>query len=517
MSSFDQSRGFTVPSGFTRQESWNASEGWATSPPHPPPPLPTSSSLSSTNGFQQFASAAAHDLGNPISHQHQQRELDYSVIDQGDDFVRSGGFNEDLLRETSKDWQLPVQEKVNVHLSPQLEGSLLQKHHVWVVSSNSGKTSTERRYSDFVWLLDCLSRRYPFRLLPTLPPKAVQYQGHFIGQDEGFLERRKRGLERFMNSLVNHPVLSKDAILNKFLNEPNDLTSYRKNPSNVSLVEESSTLTLSSSQLASLPPSLESRFQSLRSHLQLQIEIWTKLSITVDRLAHRRLNQSDEWEKLASGLENAVKIEQEADHPSHSNGNGNGTGENGRSEGVVGEGLGWRPREMKTLEKELGILSKGVREVAKEDDESAKRLLEGFVEDVKRHRELYLNLRDLFHRQVNLGIDQLDKLEKRLSSNISKLELLQSTTPPPPTYALDFEKLSTSIQTDKRLIESVKRRREFIRWCVWQEVNWVFRCTSLLRRNMKSFVESEKRFGNGFAQVWSKLQDIGLGDESAEL
>lgn len=39
---------------------------------------------------------------------------------------------------------------------------------------------------------------------------------------------------------------------------------------------------------------------------------------------------------------------------------------------------------MKTLEKELGILSKGAREIAKEDDESAKRLLEGFVEDVKR-------------------------------------------------------------------------------------------------------------------------------------
>lgn len=40
---------------------------------------------------------------------------------------------------------------------------------------------------------------------------------------------------------------------------------------------------------------------------------------------------------------------------------------------------------------------------------------------------------------------------------------------------------------------------------------------SLLRRNIKSFVESEKRFGMGFAQIWSKLQDIGLGDESAEL
>jgi hypothetical protein len=140
MSSFDQSRGFTVPSGFTRQESWNASDGWGGSPSSVPPsapphpPLATSSSLSSTNGFQQCASTAAHDLGNPTT---QRRELDYSVIDEGD-LVRSGGFNEDLLRETAKDWRLPEQEKVSVHLSPQLEGSILQKHHVWVVTSNQG-------------------------------------------------------------------------------------------------------------------------------------------------------------------------------------------------------------------------------------------------------------------------------------------------------------------------------------------------------------------------------------------
>lgn len=83
------------------------------------------------------------------------------------------------------------------------------------------KSSTERRYSDFVWLLDCLQKRYPFRLLPSLPPKSIQYQGHFIGQDEGFLDRRKKGLERCLNVLINHPVIKLDGILASFLNEPN--------------------------------------------------------------------------------------------------------------------------------------------------------------------------------------------------------------------------------------------------------------------------------------------------------
>ncbi|GAA5909931.1 uncharacterized protein JCM6883_003142 [Sporobolomyces salmoneus] len=505
MSSFDQSRGFTIPSSFTRQESWNASDGWnsvgtPSAPPSNAPPL--ASSISSSNGFRNYMPPPATNG----------REMDYSVIDS-EQLVRSGGFNEahngDLLDETtSREWELPPQEKCSVHLSPQLEGTILQKHHIWILTSNQAKSSVERRYSDFVWLLDCLLKRYPFRLLPTLPPKSIQYQGHFIGQDEGFLERRKRGLERFVNSLTNHPVVRKDAILQKFLNEPTDLTSYRKNPSNYSLLEESTTLTLSSSQLSSLPRNLEAKLQSVRAHLPLQIETWTKLSQIVDRLAHRRLNQSVEWDKFAKGLEVAVEIEQGT---SEAKVNGILPREEG---GEQGEGLEWRPREMKKLEKELGILSKSVKEISNEEEESAKRLLEGFVEDVKRHRELYLNLRDLFHRQSTLGIDHLDKLEKRLSSNVSKLELLQSTTPSPPSYALDFDKLSTAVEQDKRSIEQTQRRREFIKWCVWKELNWVFRSTSLLRRNMKSFVGSEKRFGMGLERVWKQLEDGGLGDES---
>lgn len=412
------------------------------------------------------------------------REMDYSVIDEGEGGARNEGFIQQDV--DTKDWNMPEQGKVSVHLNPNLEGSLLQKHHVWIVVSNNAKSSTERRYSDFVWLLDCLQKRYPFRLLPSLPPKSIQYQGHFIGQDEGFLDRRKKGLERCLNVLINHPVIKLDGILASFLNEPNDLSATRKQ-SNLSLAEESTTFTLSSSQLASLPPDLEARLTTLRQRLPIQIETWTKLSITADRLAHRRLNQSQEWSKFSEGLEGAVKLEE--------------------------EGMEWRPREMRKTEREIRDLGKTSKEVAGREEESAKRALEGWVEDVKRHRELYTNLRDLFHRQQTLGIDQLDKLLKRLSSNTSKLELLQSTTPPPPSYALDYEKLSTSIETDKRLIEGLKRRREFIKWCVWQELQWFFRSTSLLRENMKGFARSERGFARSLESVWSALEE-GLGDDA---
>lgn len=56
---------------------------------------------------------------------------------------------------------------------------------------------------------------------------------------------------------------------------------------------------------------------------------------------------------------------------------------NGDSERQGGD-LGWRPREMKVLERELGELGKSARKVGEEEEESSKRLLDGWVEDVKR-------------------------------------------------------------------------------------------------------------------------------------
>jgi sorting nexin-8 len=56
------------------------------------------------------------------------------------------------------------------------------QHRNYEVASSRRTTKVIRRYSDFVWLLDCLHKRYPFRQLPLLPPKRVgsKYPPHSI-------------------------------------------------------------------------------------------------------------------------------------------------------------------------------------------------------------------------------------------------------------------------------------------------------------------------------------------------
>ena len=65
-------------------------------------------------------------------------------------------------------------ESVTVTSLPEKEGMFLFQHRNYEVKTLRKGSSVVRRYSDFVWLLDCLQKRYPFRRLPLLPPKRVQ-------------------------------------------------------------------------------------------------------------------------------------------------------------------------------------------------------------------------------------------------------------------------------------------------------------------------------------------------------
>jgi sorting nexin-8 len=66
-----------------------------------------------------------------------------------------------------------VEEHILVTLMPEKEGMFFFQHHNYEVTSSRRGSKVVRRYSDFVWLLDCLHKRYPFRVLPLLPPKRV--------------------------------------------------------------------------------------------------------------------------------------------------------------------------------------------------------------------------------------------------------------------------------------------------------------------------------------------------------
>lgn len=113
-----------------------------------------------------------------------------------------------------------AEESVTVNILTEKEGMFLFQHRNYEVASVRRNSKVIRRYSDFVWLLDCLHKRYPFRQLPLLPPKRVAINGNHLAADTTFLEKRRRGLARFANALVRHPVLRDEQLVVMFLTVP---------------------------------------------------------------------------------------------------------------------------------------------------------------------------------------------------------------------------------------------------------------------------------------------------------
>lgn len=110
---------------------------------------------------------------------------------------------------------------IQVKEIPQKEG-LLFKHTNYHVFKDDVKVV--RRYSDFAWLVEFLLKKYTFRMIPQLPPKKFATSTN----DALFLQRRRRGLQRFLVQLCKHTVLSKENVVQMFFTVPDDFSNWKK-------------------------------------------------------------------------------------------------------------------------------------------------------------------------------------------------------------------------------------------------------------------------------------------------
>lgn len=114
-------------------------------------------------------------------------------------------------------------DTVEVQLVPEKKGLFL-KYSEYLVTSKRFSTQVTRRYNDFVALQELLINRFPYRLVPSLPPKKI------IMNDSQFLKERTYGLKRWLTLVCRHPVMCHDSILTFFLtDEGSDLQTRIRN------------------------------------------------------------------------------------------------------------------------------------------------------------------------------------------------------------------------------------------------------------------------------------------------
>jgi hypothetical protein len=120
--------------------------------------------------------------------------------------------------------------------------------------------------------------------------------------DANFLEKRRKGLSRFINAIIRHPVLRQDDIVSRFLTEPSELSAWRKqNPPN--LDEEFKRKQFPIRELDDMTPlNLEDQLQKARKRVIAGINHYVNLCIIMERMIRRMHGQASDFSRYSIAL-----------------------------------------------------------------------------------------------------------------------------------------------------------------------------------------------------------------------
>ncbi|RFU79405.1 sorting nexin mvp-1 [Trichoderma arundinaceum] len=381
-----------------------------------------------------------------------------------------------------------VEENVVVTLMPGKEGIFMFQHHNYEVTSQRRGSKVVRRYSDFVWLLDCLHKRYPFRMLPLLPPKRVAVNGNHLSNDGAFIEKRRRGLARFLNALVRHPILSQEQLVIMFLTVPTELAVWRKQAT-ISVQDEFTDRALPPGLEDSLPPTLEDLFTRTRNGVRRSAELYINSCNIMDRLVKRTEGVAADHARVAMSLVSLTEASADTYATDTS--------------------------EVSQLNNGLTAMSKHLRTCQSLLEDESRGWDEGVLEDLKRQRDALVSLRELFDRRERLDKDNIPYLERRIQANETKLANLRSK-PEGLVKPGEIEKVAEAIIKDKESIVQQHNRSIFVKECLRDELI-TFQSTQYhVSRWNQDWAGERVKYAEMLADNWRRLLDaleaMPLGD-----
>ena len=259
--------------------------------------------------------------------------------------------------------------------------------------------------------------------------------GRHLSSDSLFIEKRRRGLVRFLNALVQHPVLSQEQLVVMFLTVPTvslsnapfflpkvtykqyqELSVWRKQAT-ISVQEEFTGKALPPDLEDSLPQNLSETFDTVRSGVRQAAENYIGLCNLLERLTKRtqgiaadHLRFSQALTALAESSQNTYAVDTN-DVP------------------LLNEGINSTAKHMNTAQALL--------------EDEARAWDEGALEDFKKQRDALVSLRELFDRRDRLAKDNIPQLERRIEVNEGKLRALINSPGGKPG---EMEKLETAVR-----------------------------------------------------------------------
>ncbi|XP_073974358.1 sorting nexin-8-like isoform X1 [Rhodnius prolixus] len=361
---------------------------------------------------------------------------------------------------------------INVDLIPEKKG-LFIKHVEYVVTSKRFRSEVIRRYNDFLAFHELLLNRFPYRIIPKLPPKKIV--GVFPG-DLNFLENRRKALRRWLTLLSRHPIISQDAILHFFLTQAaTDL--HTKIKEIFKTVPDEFMTSEYSAKVKDLAPENNNEFAAGRDQIHNIQNGVQKFKLIADQVALRSQGYFANMDELGSVLADlAVNSESHTSDEKSSL---------------------WMD-----IKKGLGVISKQFENLSiKTDDQNIRgqehvcEALSILLDVLAGHQELCDRVEKGVSHDHQTALSKLVSLKKRRLQGVLKGSSAESVAV-----------LENRMLEQENVIASVELRTAFSLYCVRCETALVHAYLELLARILNNFVSVQISTHSQLADAWKTIQ-----------
>ncbi|KAF0270272.1 Sorting nexin HuMVP1 [Hanseniaspora uvarum DSM 2768] len=353
------------------------------------------------------------------------------------------------------------------------KGVVFFKHieYELIVRNDQGeKFTVTRRYSDFFWLFEYYNQKYPFRLLPDLPPKIIPKN------DPVSLKKRLDGLVMFSRLVLNHPKLGKNDITSVFYQVDCEFASWRKSNNNkIDFSDEFLNQKIEQKFLSNWDKKYMTFFITSIATLPKQIDLWKNLSAHVERKFAKEKELFNEDFKMVKELEKM----------SHANFIGD-------TFSLI-EHLNFiEIHESKTYLESLRDKYKNFLDLPK----SCNYFSEVYDEIISSFKVMVItfeSMQNLKERFDVLSGNNIVALNDKIEQNIQYLNTLIKNNPD--SKSQEYDSIQKTIIRDKLELREQLNRQWLIKKCIMEEFLWFNEFIKYLKKNaLENYVSENASF-----------------------
>ncbi|XP_036993789.2 sorting nexin-8 isoform X2 [Artibeus jamaicensis] len=366
--------------------------------------------------------------------------------------------------------ELLARDSVQVELVPEKKGLFL-KHVEYEVSSQRFKSSVYRRYNDFVVFHELLLQKFPYRMVPALPPKRM------LGADREFIEARRRALKRFINLVARHPPFSEDVVLKLFLSFSGPDVQNRLKEAAQCAGDEFLTCKLAPRAKDFLPADVQTQFALSRELVRNVYNSFYKLRDRAERIASRAIDNAADL--LTFGRELSALGSDTTPLPSWA--------------ALHSSTWGSLKQALKGLSVEFAVLADKAAQQGRQEENDV-------VEKLNLFLDLLQSYKDLCERHEKGVLHKHQRALRKYSVMRRQMSAAAHGREPE-----SVEQLESRI-VEENAIQTMELRNHFSLYCLHQEMQLVHAYLPLTSHILGAFVNSQIQGHKEMSKVWNDLK-----------